>query len=97
MTQKNNKFDLKPDFQNALKDVQKCVTQTPILGDPSVDSPFILDTDASFQRFGAVLSQIQEGQERVIAYANKNLSKSQTRYCTTFKEHLKLVLFAKHF
>ena len=63
----------------------------------SVDAPLTLDTDASSQRFGAVLLQMQEVQERVIAYASKTLSKLQTRYCTTYKEFLVLVLFAKHF
>ena len=57
-----------------------------------VDTPFILDTDASSQGLGAVLSQMQDGQERVIAYASKTLSKSQKRYCTTYRELLALVL-----
>ena len=43
------------------------------------------------------LSQMQEGQERVIAYASKTLSKSQKRCCTTYRELLALVLFVKHF
>ena len=40
---------------------------------------------------------MQEGQERVIAYASKTLSKSQKRYCTIDRELLALVLFVKHF
>ena len=40
---------------------------------------------------------MQEGQKRVIAYASKTLSKSQKRYCTTYRELLALVLFVKHF
>ena len=97
LTQKGNKFDWTPDCQKAFKDLKRCVTQPPILGYPAVDIPFILDTDAKSQGLGAVLSQMQEGQERVIAYASKTLSKSQKRYCTFYRKLLGLVLFVKHF
>ena len=33
--------------------------------------PFILYTDASLTALGAVLSQVQDGQERAICYASK--------------------------
>ena len=97
LTQKGNKFDWTSDCQKAFKDLKRCVTQPPILGYPTINTPFILDTDASSQGLGAVLSQMQYGQERVIAYASKTLSKSQKRYCTTYRELLALVLFVKHF
>ena len=97
LTQKGNKFSGTPGCQKAFKGLKRCVTQPSILGYPAVDTPFILDTDASSQGLGAVLSQMQEGQERVIAYASKTLSKSQKRYCTTYRKFLALVLFVKHF
>ena len=71
--------------EGIFKDLKKCVTQPPILEYPAVDTSFILDTDASSQGLGAVLSQMQECQERVIAYASKTLSKSQKRYCTIYR------------
>ena len=71
LTQKGNKFDWTPDCQKAFKNLKRCITQPPILGYPAVDNPFILDADASSQGLSAVLSQMQEGQERVIAYASK--------------------------
>ena len=46
---------------------------------------------------GAVLSQMDEGQERVVAYASKALSKSERRYCVTRKELLAVVYFTKYF
>ena len=50
---------------------------------PSDADVFILDTDASQFVIGAVLSQIQEGVERPVAYANRKLSKAEVNYCVT--------------
>ena len=46
---------------------------------------------------GAVLSQLQNGQEKVISYFSKCLSRSERQYCTTRKELLAVVLAVKHF
>ena len=62
------------------------MTSTPVLAYPNTDDPFILDTDASDVAMGAVLSQVQEGQERVVAYGSKTFSKSERNYCVTRKE-----------
>ena len=43
------------------------------------------------------MSKIQNGQERVAAYASKVLSKSERRCCVTRKELLAVVTFIKHF
>jgi hypothetical protein len=40
---------------------------------------------------GAVNSQVQEGQEKSVAYANLGLSPEQRGYCTTRKELLAVV------
>lgn len=58
---------------------------------------FILDTDASNDAIGAVLSQIQDGKEKVIAYGSRTLTKSERNYCITRREMLALVYFIKHF
>jgi hypothetical protein len=44
------------------------LTGAPILAYPNETDSFVLDTDASATGIGAVLSQVQNGQERVIAY-----------------------------
>lgn len=49
---------------------------------------FILDTDASDTGIGAVLLQVQDGHERVIAYTSKMLHTPQRRYCTTKRKLL---------
>ncbi|GFS47071.1 retrovirus-related Pol polyprotein from transposon 412 [Trichonephila clavipes] len=50
---------------NKLKDA---LTSAPILAYPEIGKQFILDTDASHESIGAVLSQDIDGQERGIAY-----------------------------
>ncbi|KAL6419492.1 hypothetical protein ACFW04_011368 [Cataglyphis niger] len=47
------------------------------------EGQFILDTDASNHGIGAVLSQIQDGVERVIAYYSHVLNDSENNYCVT--------------
>ncbi|GFV15901.1 retrovirus-related Pol polyprotein from transposon 412 [Trichonephila clavipes] len=50
-----------------LKSVQACNLHA-VLAYPEIGKQFILDTDASHESIGAVLSQEIDGQERVIAY-----------------------------
>jgi len=58
---------------------------------------FLLNTDASDNDLGAVLSQIQGDREVVIAYASRMLSRSEKTYCTTKKELLAVVYGLKTF
>ena len=64
---------------------------TPVLSFPNTEDLFILDTDASDSCLGAELVQVQEGQERVIAYSSYVMTSHQRRYCTTRKELLAVI------
>ena len=55
---------------------------------PSDERRYILDTDASETSIGAVLSHVQNEEQRVIAYANRTYNKAERNYCTTRKELL---------
>ena len=57
---------------------------------------FILDSDASDSGLEAVLSQVQSGKERVMAYTARALSKAERNYNTTRKELLALVWATEH-
>ena len=58
---------------------------------------FVLDTDTSLFAIGGVLSQIQNEEEVVIAYASRSLRLSQRHYCTTRREMLAAVVMCTHF
>jgi len=70
---------------------------SPVLAMPNDLDSFILDTDACDVSVGAVLSQVQDGMERVIAYASRSLSKQERNYCITRKELLAVVYYARAF
>ena len=97
LTEKNKSFEWTDACQNSFDRLKQCLVSAPILAHPDFEAPFILDTDASGTAIGAVLSQIQNGHERVISYASRCLSKAETRYCVTRRELLAVVVFVKHF
>ena len=69
----------------------------PILAFPTETGLYVLDTDASNFGLGGVLSQIQNDQERVVAYCSRALRPSQRRYCTTKREMLAAVAMCIQF
>ena len=99
LTNKGHKFEWNESCAHSFLTLKNALTAAPLLAYPSPDPQdvFILDTDASNFGIGAVLSQMQEGEEKVIAYASKGLSRSQRNYCTTYRELLALVEFAPYF
>ena len=96
LTKKNVKLEWTSACEEAFERLKDRLVSSPILAYPKNDILFVLDTDASSYGSGAVLSQVQEnGEEKVIAYGNKSLSKTQRNYCTTMKELLTCVVFVK--
>ena len=91
LTEKKTKFDWTDDFQKSFLNLKQALSTAPILAFPRTDLPFILDTDASDHGIGVVLSQIQEGIERFIAYYSGVLSKAERNYCVTRRKLLAVV------
>lgn len=83
-----------PDCQRAFDELKQALLEAPVLAYADFDLPFLLYTDASLGGLGAVLSQVQGGKERVIAYASRSLNpqeKNDQNY-SSFKLEL-LALF----
>jgi len=83
--------------QQAFDHLKDCLVEAPILAYPDPAKEYILDTDASNHTVGAVLSQVQDGREVVVAYYSKALLAAEKNYCTTRRELLAVVKAVKHF
>jgi hypothetical protein len=57
-----------------------------ILACPQQGEMFVVDTDTSNIGIGGMVSQVQDGQELVIAYNSKTLNKAKRNYCVTYWE-----------
>ena len=57
-----------------------------MLSYPDPNLPYLLDTDASADGVCAVLSQVKEGKEWVVAYFCTKFSKPERNYCATSRE-----------
>ena len=93
----DNKFHWDADAEESFNELKRKLTQSPILALPRQDGRFILDTDASDFAIGGVLSQVQDGFERVIAYGSRSLSKEEKNYCVTRRELLAVTEFLKKY
>ena len=77
--------------QKAYDRIREELVSVPLLSYPLPDHKgWIVDTDASNHAICAVLSQVQAGEEKVVAYASHNLTDTQQRYCVMKKELLAL-------
>ncbi|XP_023205547.1 uncharacterized protein LOC106700194 [Xiphophorus maculatus] len=99
----NNLLKKKAEFQwgeaqqKAFLQLKHGLTVAPVLAYPAAEGDYILDTDASSYSIGAVLSQVQWGEERVISYASNHLTPTQQRYCVTRRELLAIVKYTRQF
>jgi hypothetical protein len=91
LTKKNAVFHWGDEQQQAFEELKSKLISAPILGIPRDDGMYILDTDASDKGLGVVLSQIQDQQERVIAYSSRVLNAAETNYSVTRRELLAII------
>lgn len=98
LTKKNEPFYWSQDCQTAFTVLKEALIEPDIMGYPNLSQgKFILDTNACDVGIGAVLSQIQDGRERVISYARRTLNKAERNYCVTDKELLAVKHFIEYF
>ena len=76
--------------EEAFQRLKTSLTTPEILAYPDYSLPFNLHIDASGKGLGAVLYQKQEGQERVIAFASRGLTKAERNYPAHKREFLSL-------
>ena len=98
LEQKGTEFKWNDEAQKAFQQIKNVLMSATFLAFPNYDLSFIIDTDASEEGIGAVISQKQDGVERPIAYAAKALRGAQrTTYTVYMKEMLALAWALEHF
>ena len=97
LTKSRAPFEWTERCEHAFQQLKRDMSTTPVLAFPNNDDPFILGTDAFDTTIGAALYQIQNGVERPVSFASHTLTPAQTRYCTTRKELLPIVVFTRHY
>ncbi len=68
--------------------MKAALTSEPVLRAPDFNSSFLVQTDASDTGVGAVLSQVQDGEEHPVVYISRKLSTTEQRYAAVEKEAL---------
>ena len=71
LTKKDKKFEWDQKCQQSFASQKRILTSPEIMAYPRDEGLFILDTDACGTSIGAVLSQVQDNRERIIAYGSK--------------------------
>ena len=81
---KNEKLDWTEVMQRKFELLKDCFRKKPIRAYPRYDLPdkFILTTDYSKDNLGAILSQVQEGQERLISASGRNTTSFEKNYAS---------------
>lgn len=97
LTSKDCPFRWGEDEEQSFKTLKQLLLTAPILGYPCKEGRYVLDTDASACSMGAVLSQEQEGEERVLAYGSQTFSQAERNYCVTRRELLAVITFIEKY
>ncbi len=97
LTKRDHPFQWTHECQAAFEELKARLTGTEVMAYPQAECAFILDTDASEHSIGAVLSQVQEGRERVVAYGSRTLNRAERNYCVTDRELLAVKVFVEYY
>ena len=91
LTRKDVKYDLVDAYQQGFEELKGRLTSAPVLALPNGRDGFVVYSDASRQGLGCVLIQ----NDRVIAYASRQLKKHEENYPTHDLELSALVFALK--
>ena len=99
LTMKTNqqKFHFDAAAREAFNKLKELLASPPILAYPRFNSPhpFCLDTDWSNKAIAGVLTQWQDGHQRVIRYGARKLAKHEKNYASNKGEMLALIFFMR--
>ncbi|CAC5401722.1 unnamed protein product [Mytilus coruscus] len=85
LTKKSKSFEWTNECQIAFEKLKQAFPSTDIMSFPRDEGEYYLDTNACDTAFGAVLSHVQDGTLKVIAYGSRTLNKAERNYCIKTK------------
>ena len=92
------KWEWSKDCQTAFSELKQRLLNSPILIYPDFDLDFVLETDASVDGLGAILSQEKRDEKlHPVAYASRSTSAAEKHYSVTELETLAVVWAIQHF
>ena len=91
LNRKNRRFLGEEACQESFEELKVQLTSSPVLALPRDEVDYIVNTDASDAALGAVLLQVQHGEERPVVYFSRLYSRTEVNYCTTRRELLAVV------
>jgi hypothetical protein len=97
LTRKDRPFVWGPCQHKAFEEMKDRLCTTPVLAYPNFDLPFILTTDASKVALAAILSQVQDGEEKTLAHGSRQFNKVEQAYSASEAEMLALVWASRYF
>jgi len=81
LTEEKRTFKWAIEAETAFQAPKDALCTAPVLGYPRPGEKFIFDTNASNVGIGGVLSQVQDGSERVVAYFSKTVQGREELLC----------------
>lgn len=90
-TKKMKNFVWTKEADEAFRKLKTALVSAPVLTSPDFNKQFTIQTDASDTGLGAVLTQGDGPDERVISYMSMKLTSPQRKYSTTEKECLAVI------
>lgn len=98
LTAKGYPFHWTAECEAAFLSLKTLLVSPPVLAYPCFTMDFTLETDASIQGLGAMLSQVQDdGKLHLVAYASRALNPAEKRYAVTELETRAVVWAVTHF
>ncbi len=95
LTRKNVPFVWDEACQRAFETIKRKLVSAPVLVKADLSRPFVGETDASQPHVAGVLLQYDERGPRTIAYFSRKMKPAESRYSTTDREALAIVLVCR--